>query len=189
MRRFPLIQQLDIMDCGPTCLQMICLYYGNKVPLPKLRNLCSKGQQGVTLYGLSQTAEELGFHAQPLKMTLNVLVEQAPMPCIVHWKGEHFVVVYKTSKSHVHIADPSGEKLKYTHGEFKQFWSQGADEGIVLLLEPTPQFAQLDENDESRYEGVKHIFSHLFKYKNYLVQLGFAAMLGTLLNLIFPFCI
>ncbi|MDO6428884.1 peptidase domain-containing ABC transporter [Thalassotalea sp. 1_MG-2023] len=187
MRHFPLIQQLDLMDCGPTCLQMVCQFYGKNIGLPVLRDLCSKGQQGVTLYGICKTAEELGFIAQPLKLSLNTMIEEAPLPCIIHWKGEHFVVVYKTNKKHVFIADPEGQKLKLKHDEFLSYWGDDEQSGIVLLLEPTPEFYSTPDDEDKPIEGVHHIFEHLFKFKSYLVQLFFAASLGTILNLIFPF--
>ena len=187
MKRFPLVQQLDMMDCGPTCLQMICQFYNKNISLTRLRDLCSKGQQGVTLYGICKSAEELGFLAQPLKLSLDMLVKEAPLPCIVHWKGEHFVVVYKTDKTFIYIADPEGQRVKLKHEEFLKFWSDEEESGIALLLEPTPEFEKNADETETKYEGIKHLFPHLLKFKNYLVQLLFAAMLGTLLNLVFPF--
>ena len=175
------------MDCGPTCLQMICQFYGKKLSLSHLRKLCSKGQQGVTLYGICKSAEALGFQAQPLKLSLKSLVEEAPLPCIVHWKGRHFVVVYHTDKKYIYIADPGGQKLKINHKDFLDDWCDGEDSGIALLLEPTPQFEEINEEKQTNYEGIKHLFTHLFKFKSYLVQLSFAAILGSIINLIFPF--
>ncbi|GAA0304447.1 peptidase domain-containing ABC transporter [Psychrosphaera haliotis] len=120
-------------------------------------------------------------------LTLDMLIDEAPLPCIVHWKGGHFVVIYKTNKKHIYIADPKGQKLRLSHSEFLNFWNNGERSGVALLLEPTPEFHKNKEDAASNYEGIKHLFSHLMKFKSYMVQLFFAATLGMLLNLVFPF--
>ena len=184
---FKLIRQLDVMDCGPTCLMMIGLHYGKKIRLNTLRALCDKGQQGVTLLGINRAAEELGFKTLPLKMTIDLFVKQAQLPCLVHWQGDHYVVVHKISKGKVYIADPAGGKAKLTVEQFSECWTQGKETGIALFVEPTQKFYQNEDSPQQEKNGLSRLAAHLLRFKAFLGQLGLGALLGSALNLIFPF--
>lgn len=185
--KFKIIRQLDVMDCGPTCLMMVVQFHGKKLSLDHLRQLCDKGQQGVTLLGISRTAEELGFKTMPLKLNVDLFVKQAQLPCLVHWKNNHYVVVYKISHNKIYIADPGAGKLQLTVEQFKQFWSQDNENGVALFLETTDKFYQQDSCEKRTNNGIKRLFSHIVRFKSFLRQLGIGALLGALLNLIFPF--
>jgi len=184
---FPIIRQLDYMDCAPTCVKMLCQFYGKKIALNKLRSLCSKGQQGVSLYGIHKACEEIGFKTFPVKLNVDTFVEQARLPCIVHWKSDHFVVVYKIKSNMIYIADPGVGKLKLSVEQFKTFWSQGGENGIALFAEPTEKFYQQDDDSQQSKNGMRRLLTHLFRFKKFLGQLGLGALLGSILNLIFPF--
>lgn len=186
-KSFKHVRQLDVMDCGPTCLMMIGLHYGKNYSLNHLRALCDKGQQGVTLLGINRAAEELGFKTLPLKLTVDTFVKQAKLPCIVHWQGDHYVVVHKISKGKVFIADPGGSKTVLTVAQFSEFWTQGHDSGIALFVEPTTTFYQQAANSQPSQNGLTRLLQHLFRFKKFLGQLGLGALLGSVLNLIFPF--
>lgn len=94
MPSFPHFSQLDQMDCGPTCLRMVAKYYGRSFPLQTLRDRSQFGKEGVSLLGIAQAAESIGFRALGAKVPFETLVADAPLPCIVHWQHKHFVVVY-----------------------------------------------------------------------------------------------
>jgi len=98
MIRFPFFLQSDAMDCGPACLQMISKHYGRQFSLDYLRNCCFIGKEGVSLLGISKASEKIGFRTVGGKFTFSQLEEKVPLPCIVHWQQEHFVVVYKIQK-------------------------------------------------------------------------------------------
>jgi len=181
------IRQLDVMDCGATCLKMIGLHYGKKFSINQLRKLCDKGQQGVTLLGINRAAEELGFKTFPVKLTTELFVKEAQLPCLVHWKGDHYVVVYKIHKKMVYIADPGAGKVTLSVEQFQEFWALGGDDGIALFLEPTEKFFQQDNEQPRSNNGIKRLLSHLFRFKKFLGQLGLGALIGSVLNLIFPF--
>ncbi len=110
MKKFPIDIQYDAMDCGPACLKMIAAYYGKQYLLDGLRKRCNISREGVSLMGISRTAEEIGFSTFGGRFTFDQLAEKAPFPCIVHWKQNHFVVVYritnKRAKNLIHVADP-----------------------------------------------------------------------------------
>lgn len=144
------------MDCGPTCLRMVAKHYGKSYSLPYLREKCYIDRAGVSLKGISEAAELIGLRTLAVKVPITdkkdvpSLIE-APLPCIVHWNQNHFIVVYKINKKHIWIADPGSGKYKLTYQEFsKSFCSEG-DKGVVLLLETTPEFRQVDDElTESR---------------------------------------
>ncbi len=187
MKPFPLIRQLDVMDCGPTCLMMISKFHGKRFSLNRLRDMCDKGQQGVTLLGINNAAMELGYKTYPLKLHADTFFKDALLPCIVHWDQSHYVVVYKITRDKVYIADPGSGKLSLTYQQFKEHWSDDTDHGIALFFETTERFEQQDQDKGKAKGGLQRLMSHLFRYKQFLGQLGIGALLGSLLNLIFPF--
>ncbi len=197
MPRFPHYMQYDSMDCGPTCLRMIAKYYGKHYNLETLRKKCSLSRDGVSMLGISTAAESVGFRTFGVHIGFSKLC-QVPMPCIVHWNQNHFVVVYdiklkknsSEKKGVVCVADPAIGLVKYTVQEFIEGWistkKRGENEGVALLLEPTPDF--YSGNDET-FDKTKlsFVIKYLKPYKKLIVQLFLGMFLGTILQLIFPF--
>ena len=154
MRKFPSYRQLDTMDCGPTCLRIIASHYGRSWSLQTLRERCHISREGVSLLGISDAAEAVGFRTMGVKLTFAQLCEEAVLPCIVHWNQNHFVVVYRIEhrrgKTWVHVSDPASGLLRYTREQFLKSWisirennagdsdAKAEGLGIALLLEPTP---------------------------------------------------
>lgn len=189
--------QQDAMDCGPSCLAMIVKYYGKDVSIEQLRKICSLGKDGVSLLGISKAAETIGLKTIGGRLSLNTLAHEIPLPCIVHWNQNHFVVVYKIKKHNkekytVYVADPGKGHVTYTKEEFCEHWistkNNGEEKGIALLLEPTEQFyAQNDTKAVPTQRQVKFLWNYLKKYKRFFTQLILGLLLGSLLQLIFPF--
>lgn len=200
MKIFPTYRQLDSMDCGPTCLKIIARHYGRNYSLQHLRDLCHISREGVSLLGISDAAEAIGFRTTGVKLTFMQLCEEAAMPCIVHWNQRHFVVVYKVEHRHgrtfIHVSDPASGLLKYTQEQFLKSWISisGTDEeggsasplGIALLLEPTPKFYD-EKGDEDKRFGFKGMLKYLRPYRHYIVQLLLAMLTGSIISLILPF--
>lgn len=113
LNKFPFYKQLDTMDCGPTCLRMISKYYGKVFTLNDLRNRAHITREGVSMLGISDAAEAIGFHTLGVKITYEQLLSEAQLPCIVHWNQSHFVVVHAINKNKVYVADPSSSLLVY----------------------------------------------------------------------------
>ena len=90
--------QLDAMDCGPTCLRMIAKYYGRNYTLQSLREKSFITREGFSMQGISEAAESIGFRTTGVKITLEQLIKEAPLPCILHWNQSHFVVLYDIKK-------------------------------------------------------------------------------------------
>lgn len=190
MRRFPFVKQMDAMDCGPTALCMIAKYYGKNYSQQTLRERCFITREGVSMLGTSDAAESIGMRTMGVRINFEVLANEVQLPCIAHWKQNHFIVVYQIKKDIVYVADPAHGLVRYTKDEFLAGWASttknGEPQGLCLLLEPTPDFYK--EQDESlNKSSFTFLFSYLRPYKRFLFQLMLGMLVGSLLQLIFPF--
>ncbi len=189
MAKFPFFQQYDAMDCGPACIRMIAAFYGKTYSLQKLRQLAHITREGVSLLGLSEAAEAIGFRTIGARITFEQLIE-APKPCVVHWDQEHFVVVYKFAKGKVYVADPAFGLVEYKMDEFKKHWlatvRHGEVKGICLLFDPTPKFFEL-EGEELKHGNISFLIQYLKPHRKLVVQLILGFLVGSLIQLIFPF--
>ena len=194
---FPHYRQHDAMDCGPTCLQMIARYYGKRYSLQTLRERSFITREGVSMLGISEAAESIGFRTMGVRLSLEQLRKDMPLPCILHWKQRHFVVCYDIRKKRngylYYIADPALQRVTYTDAEMEKAWlstkKDGEERGAALALEPTPEFYTL--TDEGKPNGGRNrlgfFFRYLSPYRRELVQLVLGMVVGTLLQLVFPF--
>lgn len=192
MKKFPFYKQPDAMDCGPTCLRIVAKYYGKSIGLAKIRALSETTREGTSIKNIADTAEKIGFRTLGVKINFHKLLANAPLPCIIHWNQEHFVILYKIKNDSVFIADPAHGLTKYTKQEFIQHWigpsaTEFTEEGIALMLEPTPQLNQSEIDDPEAQNGFAFLYQYLFRYKKFLVQLGLGLLAGSILQLFFPF--
>ena len=196
IKGFPHYQQLDEMDCGSTSLRMIAKYYGKEYSAEMLRNHCHITRNGVSMLGISEAAEYLGFRTLGVKITMEQLAHDASLPCILHWNQNHFVVCYKVKKNRsgryrFYIADPASQKLCYTEEEFMRCWLstsvQGRDCGMALLMVPGVNFGKRKEECENHRQSLGFFFKYLKPYRRQVVVLLLGMLLGSLLQLVFPF--
>lgn len=184
---FNIYKQHDQMDCGPTCLRMVAKHYGRNYSLQKLRELSQISREGVSLLGISEAAEKIAFRSLGAKLSLEQLNE-AELPCILHWRQNHFVVLYKIKRGSYYVADPAKGLITYSEKDFTQNWMGNKElhDGISLLLSPTPQFY---EQEGEKKEGLKWSFllRYLTTYRQLIMQLLFGLAIGSLLQLITPF--
>lgn len=190
--KFPFYKQLDTMDCGPTCLRMISKYYGKVFTLNELRKKAYITREGVSMLGISDAAETIGFHTLGVKLTYEQLLSEVQLPCIVHWNQSHFVVVYAVKKNKVYVADPGASLLVYSRIDFEKCWltiteSNGSKTGLALLLEPTPLFYEQETSSVETKIGFASLFNYVRKYKRLIFQLFIGLMLGSLIQLMLPF--
>ena len=143
--------------------------------------------------GINNASEQLGFNSVALKASFAVLEKQIQLPCIAHWKQNHFVVIYKISKKHVYIADPEQGKQKLSRQEFLNFWvsgkEQGEDFGVLIVLEPTTVFYEKDnemlKTDQTK-NGFRYLLTHFKQHRKPLINLAIGLLVSTLLQLTFP---
>lgn len=99
MKAFPFYPQPDQMDCGPTCLRMISKFYGKHFSVQTLREKAKISKDGVSLLGIAEAAESIGFKTVGVKLSLSKLLKNVPLPCILHWGQNHFVVLHEIEKN------------------------------------------------------------------------------------------
>ena len=148
MKNFKFFRQPDSMDCGPTCLKMVARHYGKDYPITFLREKCYIDRAGVSLLGITEAAELIGFKTIAVKLPAfgkknDAVLSEAPFPAILHWNQNHFVVLYKLSNKYAWIADPADGLHKLPISEFNKSWITEDDKGIALLLEPGEKFYNL----------------------------------------------
>ena len=193
--KFPFIKQPDAMDCGPASLVMIAQHYGRHYTLDHLRERCFLARDGVSLLGISKAAEEIGFRTVGGRLTFKKLTEKVLLPCIVHWNQEHFVVVYALRKQRkgyiVFVADPGKGLLTYSREEFCEHWistrTNGEEKGIALLMEPTQLFYEREGDQLPSENRIRFLWKYLLRYRRFFGQLILGLLIGSLLQLVFPF--
>src|SRR5690554_1364082 len=175
---------------------MVAKHFGRNISLSKIRSLSETTREGSSLKNLADAAEKIGFRTIGVKVNFEKLIEEAPLPCIVHWRQNHFVVLYevagKKEKIKLKVADPAHGLIEYTTEEFLKNWigenaTTATEVGIALLLEPTPRLKQIEPDDNETRKGFSFLYQYLFRYKKFLVQLALGLLVGSLLQLIFPF--
>lgn len=193
---FPHYLQLDAMDCGPACLRMIAKHYGKHYSPQTLRERCFITREGVSMLGISDAAESIGFHTVGVRISFEQLVEDAVLPCILHWNQNHFVVCYRIKKHRngeydIHIADPASQKLRYTKEEFLKCWlstkADGQERGTALLLEPGADFKDIEDEKEDKTRSMGYFLRYFTPYRKQLIQLFVGLVVGNGLQMIFPF--
>ena len=198
-RRFPHTHQLDAMDCGPACLRMVARHYGKHYRLDTLRERCFITREGVSMLGISDAAETIGFRTMGVRTSVEELAGQRPLPCILHWNQNHFVVLYdirrnrRTGARTFCVADPASQLVRYSEEEFLRCWGsatspQGERLGVALLLTPTPDFDRIDDEPEASMQHDLLFFArYLLPHRRAFLQLLLGMVLGMVLQLAAPF--
>ena len=149
MISFPFFKQLSSRDCGPTCLRMIAEYYGRHYTIDGLREKAGYNKKGTSLLGISEAAESIGFRTWAVQLTSDQLINDAQLPCILHWNQKHFVVLASVNRPFaaetdvLWVADPAKRMISYSKEELLKHWASTRNDdqhpgGTVLLLEPIP---------------------------------------------------
>ncbi len=192
MVKFPHYKQADQKDCGPTCIKMIAKHYGKDFEIQNLRDLAETTREGSSLLALGEATEKMGFHSIGAQLSYKKLTD-IPLPCILHWNEEHFVVLYKVKKNKVYISDPAYGLITYGPKEFIKSWigynaDANKEEGVALLMEPSPKFYDKGQKKKGKQKfNFSFISRYLFKYKKFILQLAIGLFAGSLLQLIIPF--
>jgi ATP-binding cassette, subfamily B, bacterial HlyB/CyaB len=174
--RFPFIMQHDEMTCGTTCLMMISKYHGKTFSSSRLRDMAHVDLSGSSLANLAGAAEQFGFATRGLKIDIDALA-QVTLPCIIHWQGYHYVVVYRITDEHVWVADPAKGLRKFTRSAFLENWN-----GITLTLDPTPSF----ETQEEDRSSIKNFLQFVIPHRRILMEIFAASLLLNVFGLATP---
>lgn len=170
-------------DCGAASLASIAKYYGRTFTLNHIREVVGTGQLGTTLLGLKRGAETLGFNARTVKATPELInqLNEAPLPAIIHWRGNHWVVLYGNHGKKCVVVDPAVGVRYISKKDLAENWA----DWLMLLLEPDPARFFAQENDLSG--GFWRFFKRVWTFRAILAQaLPLNLVLG-LLSLTSPF--
>ena len=185
--------QKDQMDCGPACISMVASVFGKNYGLVFLRENAFITREGVSLLGISEASKKIGLETISAKLnTVTLIQNNNTLPCILHWNQNHFVVLYKVSKSIFskqpifYIADPAYGKIKLTQEKFEKSWLSNGDKGVALFLNPTDDFYKKQPPKEDKLT-IKYLFKYLAPYKKQLFIMFLLLLLGSALTLVFPF--
>lgn len=191
---FQFYRQLDSMDCGPTCVRMIAKHYGKSYSLQYLRENSFITREGVSLLGISDVAEKIGFKTIGAKITLKQLAE-ANLPCVLHWNQNHFVVCYHIkgvgNRRKYLIADPAVGKVSCTNAEMSKHWLSsrldGEEVGAVLLVEPTPAFFENVFEEKGKATSLSYFFKYIVPYRKEILQILMGTLVVMALSYVAPF--
>jgi len=176
-RKVPFIAQIDEMDCGVACLAMICASFGKRVGLPQLRALSGATTDGTSLRGLCRAASEIGLAARAVKVSRKNL-DRMPTPAVLHWRGNHWVVLVRVRGDIITVLDPSLGQREVSRRELFAQWN-----GYAALFDYTEAFATVIE----RKPNVRWLAAYVRPYLGVLgIGLGLAfveAALAALLPL------
>ena len=176
IRRIPFVQQIDEMDCGAASLAMVCRHFGRKVSLPRIRQLCHTANDGTSLKAICAAATELGLAARALKVSPRNL-PHLPLPAIIHWDGNHWMVLFDVGKNAVRVADPGSGLRRISLAEFQEKWS-----GYTALFDYTVEFAKAPEGRAT----LAWLWPFFRKFKTVYLQVLLLAGVVTVLQLLFP---
>jgi len=176
IRRFPHLWQIDEMDCGATSLAIVCRYFGKAISLARIRQLVHTGLDGASLRAICEGANELGLAARAVKASPDNL-DQIPLPAVVHWDGNHWVVLYGVAPDHVRVSDPGVGKRKVPRKVFLEKWT-----GYAALFDYTDAFAQ---NEETRL-GISWFLPFFRPHLKYLAQAVALAIIVSALQMVIP---
>jgi len=175
-RRYPFYAQQSASDCGAACLVMVGRYWGKKLSVNRLRDIANVNRNGASLRGLSAAAESIGFSTRPVKASLDQLAQQ-PLPAIVHWDGNHYIVVYEITANQVIVADPAIGQRGLSWDEFNASWTN-----YSLLLQPTALLQETEEETTPFWQFFELVKPHGFV----LMEVFIASLLIQIFGLITP---
>jgi ATP-binding cassette subfamily B protein len=177
-RRFPHLYQLDEMDCGAACLAIVCRYFGRSVSISRIREAVHTSTDGTSLAGLTRGADELGLEARSVRVSIGRL-DRLPLPAIVHWQGNHWVVLYAVADGYVRVSDPARGLRKIPRTEFLAEWS-----GYASLVAPTERLAEIPESKPSLGWLTPFVRPHLGRILVAFLMACFAAGLTLVLPIL-----
>jgi ABC-type bacteriocin/lantibiotic exporter with double-glycine peptidase domain len=144
----PIVLQMEAVECGAASLSMILRYYGRFQPLDKLRVDCDVSRDGSKAGNILRAARLHGLEAKGFKMEIDDLNE-TPMPAIIHWNFNHFLVLEGRDKKWYYLNDPQSGHRKVTYDEFL-----GSFTGVVLTFTPSSTFEKV-ESENPLWAGLK----------------------------------
>lgn len=186
---FKFVRQKDSMQCGVAALSMVCRHFGIEYSLRFLDSLCHATTEGVSMKGMADAAKSLGLETSTVKIGAGSLLK-SPLPAILHWNQNHFVVLWKISKdgARFYLADPAKGKICYSCAEFLQHWASGDDrKGIAMFFEPSDKFGTVRELVGGEKRSFRFLAEYMRRHRRHLAVVVFTLLSGCAMQLVMPF--
>ena len=191
--RFPNYRQTDSRDCGPVCLQIICKHFGKYIDVERIRQLMSTGREGTSVYDFIDAASQLEIKCLPYSISYWKFRHEVPLPCVVFWRNNHYVVVYRITFKHVYVSDPACGLCRYSLKEFANGWLnsvEGADtkRGICITCEPTIRYKDIiaDRKNPEMVDALKYFWEYMKPYGSQMMQIMIVLLIVTMISALFP---
>lgn len=184
-------RQFDQMDCGPACVRMVANHFGKEYSLSYLRAHSYLNREGVSVAGIREALKYIGMQSASFELTSEQLREKCPLPSILHWEQNHFVVLYRVKWSRwkrtwlYYVANPAYGKHAFTEEEFKRYWIND-DKGVVIAVEATEEF-YLHKFVKEKHSLLKFAKKYVWPFRREMGQLSLGLLSGILLSLVAPF--
>lgn len=192
-KRFPFVRQRDAMECGVACLVSVLKWYGLSADIGDVSEFCPPTTEGVSLLGIKRAAEAYGFDSVTARVRLEQLSD-VPLPAIIHWNQNHFVVLYRISRKgkRFYVCDPAKGLTVFSQAEFLRRWISIGDgehgRGIAMFLSPSDHFRKSDESEKSKnLRSFRFLWQYILRYRHFFTQILLGLLLGCVLQLIMPF--
>lgn len=195
--KFPSVRQLESKDCGPACLQIICKYYKSFYDMEYLREICGIKKEGISVYDFIKASEKVKLRSQAYRLSYWKFRNEVPLPCVVHWKNHHFIVVYKITSKKIFVSDPQCGLCKYSIKEFAEGWltykfgdgNKIKKRGVCIISEPTGDFftrVSVPRQQQSVLDVLKFIWDYTKSSISSITKIFLLLLVITALNLLFP---
>jgi ABC-type bacteriocin/lantibiotic exporter with double-glycine peptidase domain len=177
-----IVRQQNEEDCGAACVATVAKYHGRTFSISRVRSVVGTGMRGTTLLGLRRGAEALGFNARPVQATPELIdnLNDVPLPAIIHWQGNHWVVLYGRQGKKYTIGDPGKGISQILHQELITNWSNG----ILLLLQPDE--IRFSEQSDDKIGSLGIFLKRVIPYKAIILQAIAINIVVGLLSLALP---
>ena len=188
LNNFASLSNVAVIDSGPGSLKVIATHFSKIIPLDYFKEHLSKKNSPVSLNSLAEVAEDIGMKSTSSSISIEELIRKTWLPCIVEQSTNHFVVIYKITKSFVYVSDPCKGLLKYKKDRFLTILVSSEDKKTVnvLILQPTRYFKEIELTQNSKI-GFWFMLEYLRPYRSLVVQLFIGLLFGSLIQLILPF--
>lgn len=177
-RRVPPMLQLNATECGAACLAMILNYYGYKTGVAEVRQRWGVGRDGLSALTIVKASRAYGLRVRAISL-LSADFRTVPLPAIIHWEFNHFLVVERWSPRSVEVVDPALGRRRLAAEEFDAGFT-----GVVLLLEPGVQFAR---RKRAAQLSLWSYLRSVFRLPGFLAQILVASLVLQGLGLLLPF--
>ena len=191
--RFPNYRQPDSRDCGPACLQIICKHYGKHIDIERIRQLMNTGRDGTSIYDFIEAASQLEIRCLPYSISYWKFRHEVPLPCVVFWRNNHYVVVYRITSKNVYVSDPALGLCRYSLKEFADGWlnsieDSGTKRGICITCEPTIRYKDViaDKKNPEMLDALNYFWTYMKPYGRQMTQIVIILLIVTMISALFP---